>query len=132
VQRDDETERRIRFEHVKECWGQWLESLGPWDHFATLTFNFEASARSAVRSSRDWLRWCERRAQQRVDWFYVVEGGDRSRVHVHVLVVGTVNVSAADLADGWRHGIAHVVPYTPSAGGDTLCRQDLGWWRGDV
>ena len=97
-------------------WGHWLEGLAEWDHFATLTFNFEATVQSAVRYSRGWLRWCERKAQQRVDWFYVVEGGEHSFVHVHTLVVGTGRVGAADLETGWLHGIAQVIPYTPAGG----------------
>jgi hypothetical protein len=105
-----------RRDAVVTQWGNWLETIAEWDHFATLTFNFDATVQSAVRYSRGWLRWCERRAQQRVDWFYVVEGGGGSLVHVHSLMVGTVGVKARDLETGWLHGIAQVVPYAPAGG----------------
>ena len=115
-----------RRSEVVAGWGHWLEGLAEWDHFATLTFNFGATVQSAVKHSRGWLRWCERRAQQRVDWFYVVEGGDHSLVHVHTLMVGTGCVGAKALEAGWLHGIAQVVQYAPAGGAAHYVAKSLG------
>jgi len=90
-----------------------------WSHFATLTMGdaeWEASASSARRYfERGWIRSLERAAQNRVTWFWVLEGGTgNTRRHIHALIGGADRLSPSWMADKWKLGHAQISLCTDS------------------
>jgi len=68
-------------------WGSWLARLRPWTHFFTGTFALERKTPEAViRSYRLYLQSLSREGVEGQS-FAVVEGDERTRLHVHCLSV---------------------------------------------
>ena len=111
--------------NARRAWGKWLDEAESWEHFATLTFDFDCSPVSAVRYFAKWLRRLERKAQQQVGWFYVVEPGAAGQAHLHVLLSGTSRLGAEGCQSAWANGRAQVDEYEKGGGASRYVAKTL-------
>ena len=100
---------------VADALGRWLSRFA-WRHFCSLTFAQPPSNAAASRHIRRWLRWLERSAQTRVEFFWVLEGVTHGRPHVHALLGGPPHLICDRVASAWRHGFTRVVRYRAGRG----------------
>ena len=122
---EGEAERIREWMRLRTTWGDWLGQT-QWHHFATLTFRYRASEQSAVKQFMRWIRYLERRAQQRVDWFYAVERFASGAYHLHTLVHGTSSLEASALRKAWQCGRADASRYDPQRGATYYVTKKIG------
>jgi hypothetical protein len=101
--RDSMSERELGSAEIRAAWMGWLRTY-PWDHFVTLTFRKSVSIDVALFEFRRWRRRIEQRAQQPIQWFYVVEGEASTSLHLHILVQGSAGLRGAELRQAWPNG----------------------------
>ena len=102
---------------TEQSYGEWIESLADWDWFATFTFRYPTSAKTANRLWRKhWLRSLEKEVNGQVHFFRVLEKGDN--IHYHCLLSGIKDQKPSVWARAWHNigGIAKIEPYTSSGG----------------
>ena len=111
---------------TRESFAHFVQSLGDWEWFATLTFDDERIAQAGVpgwtrpgwgfgdRATRQWLDGDNGHRR----WARFREANDRGGWHFHALVAGVSGVSRRDAWQEWfdRHGLARVLPFDPKRG----------------
>ena len=100
-----------------EAYGEWIASLAEWDWFATFTFKYPTSPRTANHLWRKhWLRSLESEVDGQVHFVRVLEEGDN--IHYHCLLSGVKDQKPSVWARVWHNlgGIAKIDPYTNSGG----------------
>ena len=98
-----------------EAYGEWIASLAEWDWFATFTFKYPTSPKTANHLWRKhWLRSLEREVGGQVHFVRVLEDGDN--LHYHCLLSGVKDQKPSVWARVWHNigGIAKIEPYTNS------------------
>jgi hypothetical protein len=77
-----------------------------WHHFVTATFARHVSAEAAEREVHNrFRRRLEQAAQCRVSYFGAVERGDlNERVHVHLVIYGTREMTPGEVEGQWIAG----------------------------
>ena len=101
--------------NVPESWGQWLNEYD-WDHYCTLTFQWEATVSGAIRQYQRFIRRLERRAQGAINWFMVIEYGRGGWLHIHALL-GATNALLKESVDvAWPAGKTNVQTYDSQRG----------------
>jgi hypothetical protein len=104
-----------------------------WDHFATLTYRHPRTL-ERVRHDvvRTWIRNCERVAQTRIRWAYVIELTHAEHYHAHVLLHGSVALTTEKMAKAWRYGRTDVQLYDSRRGAAHYLAKAVGdervWW----
>jgi hypothetical protein len=103
---------------IQKSYGQWIESLAEWDWFATFTFEYPTSPRTANRLWRQWLHTLEREVNGQVHFIRVQEE-DGDRVHYHCLLAGVRDQKPSVWERAWHNiaGIAQITPYISDGGG---------------
>lgn len=96
---------------TEEAYGAWIESLAEWDWFATFTFKYPTSPRTANRLWRHWLHSLEKEVNGQVHFVRVLEEGDNP--HYHCLLSGVKEQKPSVWARAWHNigGIAEIEPY---------------------
>lgn len=98
-------------------YGAWLASF-TWDHILTLTFRAPAAVERARRSFLRMVRWLERSAGERVDWFYSFEPSHDGRgIHIHALLAGTSSLTVDEVSAAWKDGFTRVARFDPKRAG---------------
>lgn len=106
-----------------DAMGQWLDSLGGWDAFATLTFGpkFGDTGPSPDRAMYHFRKWYRDmgRARPRPAFVAVEKGSAGGRVHLHGLF-GPLG-SGVPRKAAWRswfdrYGRAQILPFDPTLG----------------
>lgn len=102
---------------TEHAYGEWIESLAEWDWFATFTFKYPTSPRTANRLWRHWLHSLEKEVNGQVHFVRVLEKGDN--LHYHCLLSGVKEQKPSVWARVWHNigGIAKIEPYIFGGGG---------------
>jgi hypothetical protein len=103
---------------IQKSYGEWFESLAEWDWFATFTFKYPTSPRTANHLWRKWLHSLEREVNGQVHFVRVLEDDD-DNVHYHCLLAGVRDQKPSVWERVWHNiaGIAQITPYINGAGG---------------
>ena len=112
---------------TEQAYGEWLESLAEGDWFATFTFKYPTSPRTANHLWRKhWLRSLEREVGGQVHFVRVLEGSDN--MHYHCLLSGVKDQKPSVWERVWHNlgGIAKIDPYTNSGGAYYIGKK---WYR---
>ncbi len=121
-----------RRDDLIDAYAEFIELLGPWDWYATLTFREPVHPEQAARRFQRWIRVLNqevygRRFRERGQgcwWVRALEMQKRDVVHFHALIGGVGNkprrLSYMDL---WNeeNGYARIYPYDPLAGARYYC-----------
>ena len=112
---------------TEETYGAWIESLAEWDWFATFTFKYPTSPRTANRLWRRWLHALEKEVNGQVHFVRVLEEGDNP--HYHCVLSGVKEEKPSIWARVWHNigGIAKIDPYTNSGAAYYIGKK---WYRG--
>ena len=102
---------------TEKAYGEWFESLGEWDWFATFTFEYPTSPRTANHLWRKWLHSLEQEVNGQVHFVRVSEGDDN--LHYHCLLAGVRDQKPSVWARVWQNigGRAEIEPYISDGGG---------------
>lgn len=103
---------------TEEAYGDWFKSLGEWEWFATFTFEYETSPKTANRLWREqWLRELEKSVGGQVHFIRVTEN-TYDNIHYHCLLNGVKDEKPSVWERRWRDigGIAKIEPYDASGG----------------
>jgi len=103
---------------IEEAYGEWFEQLADWDWFATFTFRYPTSSKTANRLWRKhWLRSLEKEVNGQVHFVRVLEEGDNT--HYHCLLSGVRDQKPSVWERVWHNigGIAKIDTYIPGGGG---------------
>ena len=112
---------------LQEAWGEWVGNRD-WSHVVTLT-TARRFSRERLRKAfvEEWIRYAAKAAQQRVPYFFSIEGGTLGdQAHVHALVAGTAKLERPRLVEAWRHGRAQVDVYDPARAAAYYFAKEIG------
>ena len=105
---------------TKEAYGEWISSLAEWEWFATFTFKYPTSPKTANRLWRKhWLRSLEKAVNGQVHFVRVLEeSAEGDRIHYHCLLAGIKEQKPSLWERAWHDigGIAQIKPYTNRGG----------------
>ena len=105
---------------AKEAYGDWFESLAKWDWYATFTFKYPTSYKTAKRLWKHWLRSLEKAVNGQVHFVRVLEeSAEGDRIHYHCLLSGIKDQKPSVWERVWHNigGIAKIDTYVNSGGG---------------
>ena len=116
--------------------GEYFEALGPWDHYATLTFASDVTADAARREFTRWIERLTRAGHGRLSWVWVLErGAGLGRVHLHALIGGAAPIGAERMKKCWYAGSdVKIMPYIPGGGAAAYLAKQVArpWFDWDV
>lgn len=115
-----------------DAYAHFIELLGPWDWYATLTFREAVHPEQAVKRCQRWLRVLNqevysRRFRERGQgcwWVRSLEMQKRDVVHFHMLLGGVGNKPRRKYYERlWNleNGFASIYPYDPLRGARFYC-----------
>lgn len=121
-----------RRDELVNAYAEFIDLLGPWDWYATLTFREAVHPEQAVKRFQRWLRILNqevygRRFRERGQgcwWVRALEMQKRDVVHFHALLGGVGNKPRRlHYMDVWsdENGYARIYPYDPLAGARYYC-----------
>jgi hypothetical protein len=93
---------------LRPAWNDFLGQV-EWDHIATLTtrFEYQCAALDAEFQQR-FIRRLAQLAQHRINWFSVLEEHVSGYPHMHVLLVGTSDLTIKQLQGAWTAGFTRI------------------------
>jgi hypothetical protein len=97
--------------------GNWIKSLSDWQWFATFSYKYPTSSKTANHLWRKrWLYFLEKEVNQQVHFVRTTEN-EADNIHFHCLLSGIGNQNPTTWERAWLWGIAEIRPYNPERGG---------------
>ena len=107
----------LALRQLKGAWTDWMATL-PWHHYLDLTFDQFVSTDTAEKRFLSFRRHLGRLTDGCIDFFGAVARGPAGdRIHVHVVLWGTNQLTTREIHNAWRPGYDRVAVYDDTKGG---------------